>query len=392
MKKLIIVLLCLCLATQSGCWDQREINQLGFTLAVALDPVSNEEDNGQAEPFKPFSSTFQVAVPGDLAEAADGGGGGKPFFNITSSDITNLKTIRNVAERRSRKLFFEHLKAIVINEELIKEGSLEHILDLYLRDHEMRRRIRVLISKDPARDIISEKLPLEDMPGISLDMIREFNSDITFAMIEPKELGEISSYIKGDESFLIAGIIKDTELKVSGASIIKGKENKMIGWLNEKDVSGYNLIVGESQKGIVNVPFEESGLFVYELDRLDSVVNYERKNDEPHFHITIKSEGMFSESWIQEPPVNDIEGIKKLETAAEQEIVRQAEHILEKMQNEYYADVFRLWREVKINDNKYWKTIEGNWDGEDGEFTKANITVSAEVEIRHYMLNEGMES
>ncbi|UTR10087.1 Ger(x)C family spore germination protein [Evansella sp. LMS18] len=392
MKKLILVVLCLCLVTQSGCWDQREINQLGFTLAVALDPVSNEEDNGEMQPFKRFNSTFQVAVPGDLAESTEGASGGQPFFNITSSDITNFKTVRNVAERRSRKLFFEHLKAIIINEDLIKEGSLEHILDLYLRDHEMRRRIRVLISQGPARDIISEKLPLENMPGMSIDMIREFNSDITFAMIEPKELGEISSFIKGDESFLLAGIIKDTELKVSGAAIIKGKENKMIGWLNEKDVSGYNLILGESQKGIVNVPYEESGLFVFELDRLVTTFDYERKNDQPHFHITIKSEGMFSESWIHDPPVNDTEGIKKLEAAAEQEIVRQAEHTLEKMQNEYYVDVFRLWREVKTNDNKYWKTIEGNWDGKDGVFSNASITVSAEVKIRHYMLNEGMES
>ncbi|UCZ53853.1 Ger(x)C family spore germination protein [Bacillus shivajii] len=395
MKRVIILILLLCLCIQTGCWDQEEIDELGFVMAVAIDPEKgeNNDDTGGSHKRR-FSSTFQVAVPGAMAEDEETTGE-KAFFNVTTSGLANFRTVRNISKRRSRRLFFEHLKVIVISDELVTEGILAHLLDLYARDHEMRRNIMVLISEGPACDVLADKLPLEDNPAISMDMMRENNEHpgLAFQMLLPKDLGDVTTLMMGDHSFLLPRIIKGKggDLKMGGAAVFLGGTKEMLGWLGDGDISGYNWISEDVAGGILEVPFEEEELFIYEADGVHSQVEFERKNDENHFTVEIRSEGMFGESWIHEQEELDEEMIKKLEEAIDEEIERQVNNIIEKMQTEYYADVFEFWREVKIQDYSYWKEVEENWDGEGGQFAKANITVNAEVEIRNYMLIESME-
>ncbi len=62
------------------------------------------------------------------------------------------------------------------------------------------------------------------------------------------------------------------------------------------------------------------------------------------------------------------------------------------MQDEFQADIFQFIHQVRVKKYDYWNEVKGNWDGEDGAFSKANIHVEAEAEIRHYMTNEKLES
>ncbi|WP_096187092.1 Ger(x)C family spore germination protein [Evansella halocellulosilytica] len=384
MNKLASVFIILFIFIQTGCWDQREIDELGFVIAVAIDPTENGNENE-------FTTTYQFAVPGAIEE--EGGNGvssESAFFNKGTSNTTNLKAARNMAKRRSRMVFFEHLKVIIINEDIAKNPEFEHLLDFYVRNHEMRRSIYVLISKGSARDILEGKRPLADMPAMSIDLIREKNTDFTFTMIEPREIGDIASLMIGGHSFLMTRITSNGgELKIGGAAIFKGETNELIGWLDEMEVTGYNWVIGETHHGVMEVPFQDDELIVFEADGVHSDFDYDLKNNQ--FHIDIRTEGVLGESWIHHMGELDEEMIKEIEAAIGAEIEKRANNIIEKMQTEYYVDVFELWEEVRIHHYKYWKGVEGNWDGEDGEFAKANFTVHADVEIRDHMLIESME-
>lgn len=384
MNKLAIVILILFIFIQTGCWDQREIDELGFVIAVAIDPTENGNENE-------YMTTYQFAVPGAIEEGdEDGGGNGGAFFNEGTSSRTNFKAARSMAKRRSRMVFFEHLKVIIVNEEIAKNPEFEHLLDFYVRDHEMRRSMYVLISEGSARDILEDKRPLADMPAMSIDLIREKNTEFTFAMIEPREIGEIASLMIGGHSFLMTRITSNgDELKIGGAAIFNGETNNLMGWLDETEVTGYNWVIGETHNGVMEVPFQEDDLIVFEADGVHSDFDYDRKNNQ--FHIDIRAEGALGESWIHQMEELDEEMIKELEAAIEAEIEKRANNIIEKMQTEYCVDVFELWKEVRIHHYKYWKEVEGNWDGEDGEFARANVTVHADVEIRDHMLIESME-
>ncbi len=386
-----------------GCWDLTEIEETGFLLIVGLDPVENEEkviseyekETGRSISQKPehnqmFSATFNVAIPGKI-ESQVGGMTGKPFFNITTTGLTNFKAVRQIAARRSRKLNFEHVKAIVINEDLVRGGPmLQHISDFYIRDHEMRRRANVYITNKKAKEVLDNKLPLEELIATSILDINE-NHNAVLSMSAPITIGEVAVHILEESSFIIPRIVPyDGDLKIAGAAIFLGRENTMLGWLGEVDMSGYNWVMGEAKNGIIEVNYKEGKgeFFVFEVITMATKVDYRRKNGKNIFDIKVRAEGSIGDSWLHDVEISDEKAIKELEKLVEEEIKAQANQIIDKMQNEFHADIFDFHTKVKQKQYNYWKSVEDDWDGEGGEFEKAEININTKVKIRHYMLNE----
>ncbi|RXI99900.1 Ger(x)C family spore germination protein [Anaerobacillus alkaliphilus] len=389
----LVVIVSLLLLT--SCWDRREIEDISFVLAVALDPLEDNEREhfeGQfrketgKEPEQLFKSTFQIVIPGTLTEGPKFEQ--KPFFTISSVGRNNFKILRSIAARRSRRLNFEHLKAIIINEEIARSGNIGKMIDLYVRDHEMRRSTLMFVSNGKAEEVLEKKLPLEMMTAISIKMIQE-NYPAHQGMPYPVEIGTLGTAIIGHRSFIIPRITakKGTDVIVSGAGIFLGKTNEFIGWLGEEDLEGYNFILGEAENSIVEARFEEN-LFVYELDNMDTEVDYYRKNEANYFKVKIKTEGTFVENWLEGVEIGNQTELEKLEKALEEEIKYVAEKIIKKMQQEFHADIFKFHSFVKKKNYQYWKEVEDQWDGENGVFSKAVVEIDVKAKIRHYMTKE----
>jgi spore germination protein len=378
-----------------GCWDRTEIEEIGFLIGVALDPVEDfQKEMGKIEKEKKRSyhhlinSTYQVAIPSNLIQQ-EGGGMGDPFFNIETTGMTNFTMLRQIAAKRSRKLNLEHMKNIIINEELVRqEHLLENVLDFFLRDHEMRRRTNVFISKGKATEILQDKLPLEEMPSISIMHIGENEKHVP-EMLTQQMLGTIQGFVLEETSFLLPRIVKGDgkDIKIAGAAVFLGKNNQLIGLLGEEDVKGYKLVMGEYGNGVIEAKYEDEPI-VLESFAVETLVDYERKKGTDHFNVEIRAEGSLGESWVRNIEINDVKMFEQLGGAFEQEIKSKANDIIKKMQEEFGADVFEFNRKVKQKNNRYWKTVKDDWDGKDGVFSKAEVTVNAKVEIRHYMLNE----
>ncbi|MDV2686041.1 Ger(x)C family spore germination protein [Alkalihalophilus lindianensis] len=382
MKKIMLIFVLL-LMSLTGCWDRAELEEVGFVIGLAFDP---NHDNP-----KTFDTTFHVAIPSAFSGGAAEGdsGGNSPFFNITSTGVTNFNMIRDINKRRSRSLNFEHLKVIVINEELARQAFITGVLDLYTRDHEMRRKTHVLVSKGDAKEVYMDKLPLEDMPAISIEMIED-NSPQVLEMIETRDIGTISEKMNANQSYLISGINKEQreDMKISGAALMRSKDNKMITWLSEEDVKGYNWVMGKAENGIVEATAEEGESFVFEVTSHDTKVHYIREDDENLFNVIIKTEGTFSESWIPGLEIDNAETIKKMEQIISEKIENQATTLINKMQEEWFCDVFYFGSLIKRKEYQYWKQIREDWEGEAGLFKEANVEVDVEVKISHYMTQE----
>jgi spore germination protein len=381
----------------TSCWDRTEIEDVGFVLATALDPVEDEdelarkyeEETGKPVPDHMFQMTAQVVVPGQLQP--ESGGQGQPFFNIRASGLTNFKTNRNFASRRSRGLGFDHLKVLLINEELARQGIIDHLIDFYSRDHVMRTNILVFISDGKGYEILKNKLPLEIMPAISIRMINE-NAKRGHQIPNQKKIGDLKADVINKRSYIIPKISekKGKDLNVSGAAVFQGHTNKMIGWLNDYDIEGYEWIVGEKENAVMDAFYgKDQQPFTFETDFSKSTIKYEKGKNT--FHVEIHAEGFFVDNWIDHINIDSQKTIGKLEQAVEKEIENQAKKIIKKMQEEYYADIFEFYKEIKKSDYTYWQEIKENWDGEDGLFTNADITVKAKVKIRHYMTIEQLE-
>jgi spore germination protein len=256
----------------------------------------------------------------------------------------------------------------------------------------MRRDIIVFISKGKGYEILEKKLPLEIAPSISIDMISG-NASRSHKTPPEKFIGELMSNVISDQSYIVPRIAKtEGEFNVAGAAVFLGKENKMVGWLGEYDVQGYSWVTGEAENEVVEAFFgREETPFVYENDYTDTQIQYNQKDGKDFFNILIKSEGFFVENWIKGIELGSQESILKLEKAVAKEIERQATKIIEKMQTEFYTDIFKFYDQVRINNFSYWQEVKDHWDGEAGAFSQAEVNVEAKVKIRHHMTTEQLE-
>ncbi|MCL7747703.1 Ger(x)C family spore germination protein [Halalkalibacter alkaliphilus] len=397
----VLTFLLICLLILPGCWDLTEIEQISFVIGTAFDPMNDEEiratyeeETGRPLPKGMFQMTNQIVIPGQIEGGEEGGSASEgPFFNIRTTAMTSFKTNRNFTTRRSRTMNYEHLKTLIINEELAREGIIEHLLDLFIRDHEMRRDILILISKGKGSDILEKKLPLEMMPAMSIEMISE-HAPRGHSIPPPKYSGELMSNIISDQSYIIPRIVNTDgeEFKVAGAAVFLGKENKMVGWMGEYDVQGYSWITGTVENEIVEAYYgREQKPFVYETDYTETEVHYKKENGKDIFDIKIRSEGFFVENWIAGIELDSQETILKLEEEVAKEIERQGNKIIGKMQEEFFTDIFQLHEHVKTNNFSYWQEVKGHWDGEGGAFSNTEINVEAKVKIRHHMTTEELE-
>lgn len=165
---------------------------------------------------------------------------------------------------------------------------------------------------------------------------------------------------------------------------------KMIGWLGEEDIKGYNWVMGEAKNGILETAYQNEP-FVFETHLNATKVTYEREGEQDVFNIDIRAEGDFGESWIHNIEIDNQANIEKFEVLLSEEIENQARQVIDKMQNEFYCDIFYLGNKVKQKDYKYWLEVKEKWEGKNGGFQKAKINVNAEVKIRHFMTKERLD-
>ncbi|AXF57436.1 Ger(x)C family spore germination protein [Salicibibacter kimchii] len=377
-----ILIIGIVISSLVGCWDLREIEEMGFVMGVAMDPG---EDNKQR-------TTYQIAIPEALKVEAEGSGMQQAYFNVTGSDLTDMQVSRDIATKTSRRANFEHLQVIILNQELVKEGLTNHLLDFFLRDHEMRTRNLVFISLGEAKSVFDTDVDLENMPAMYMPILAERHRPV---LQMPREItmGDLASHAIGRRSYLVPLVEEDeaNTIKIGGVAIFLGKTNTMIGTLEEEDIEGFNLVVGEAEQGVLEVPFEDRGVFNFEIMNLNSNISYERKQGEDYFQIHIQTEGLLAEKWIDGIEINNPKTLIHLEEAVEQEMKKKAEEVIQKMQEEYQADVFEFLQYVRVKEYNYWNEINEDWDGDGGPFSEANINVDIEAKIRNYMLNEKLE-
>src|SRR5699024_12568157 len=80
----------------------------------------------------------------------------------------------NLGTRTSRFPSYQHLKVLIFSEELAKEENMvSKLSDMFIRDVDMRRAIKVFVSDGKAKEILNMKQDMEDTPAKFIDMLFE---------------------------------------------------------------------------------------------------------------------------------------------------------------------------------------------------------------------------
>lgn len=270
----------------TGCWDAREINELGFVLSIGLD----KSDDG-------FKVTAQIANPETYSKTPSGAPQTKPFWIVTGTGKTIFEAIRNMASISSRRIFWSHIKVILIGEQLARGDNLE-IFDFFSRNPELRLRTLVAVTPGEAGDLLKIMPEMEKDPATYLEEIIDSESttgksykmllkDFLEDYIDPN-IGPVTSKIVLDQSK------SEPIVKTSGAYVFN--HDKLADSLDEVQTRGLLWIKNKMDESIrvVNCPYDDKPITL-EIKNEKSSFKSSLDNEVPNFTINVKVTAIINE-------------------------------------------------------------------------------------------------
>ncbi|MFJ8235489.1 Ger(x)C family spore germination protein [Ureibacillus sp. NPDC094379] len=387
-KSIPIYLIIASILFLSGCWSQKEINELAIISAMSID--KNEE--GQ------YVKTLQLINPSNVAGGLQGGGGGQnPAITVyTSIGDSVLEAHFNATSKISRKLYHAHANLIVLSEEVAQEDGLENILDAFERDPEIRPTAKLVIAHNSkAGDLLKslttvDKIPAEKVNGTLeyTQQSRGANMEVTLQDVikaltsEGKEPIISGTSMKGDieQGKKMENIQKselDTYLEADGLAIFK--EGKLIDWYQDDMAKGVIWILDKIKETDVELNREgKKNAIVYNVIRQKTKVSADVINDIPTITINVRAEGDIREV---RTPINlkDPKVILELEKELEKKIKTILEDTVKRTQQNK-TDIFGFGEEVHRSNPKKWGKMKDDWNN--NYFPNLNVQVKVEAFVR----------
>ncbi|MGE5632790.1 MAG: Ger(x)C family spore germination protein [Caulobacteraceae bacterium] len=406
---LFILICCIFSIVFTACYDANETDDFAHVLAVGIDKgVSNKwritvqfatlkKDGGSKMQTTGGNETFEMQEQdGYTSIALDA-----PSFYGGVSMINSILP---------RKLNFMHTKLLVLSEDIAKSGLVGEYLAPIARYREIRRNVRVLISKCQASEFIKENKPffgktlsksmeqivqdwsnMDFFPNITLG---DFYDDIKSTYNQPiailacvndyssfKETGsQWGEEFKSEGDYLAGQIprIGGNKIELYGTAVFDG--DIMVGELNGDETRLMLMARDQFQRGFFTMPDPENPELIVPLDvraARKRKVMIKLAGDKPVIALKIQLEGdlLAVQSGIN---YESKEMKPVLEKAFKQYIKNGLDKLIEKCQR-LNADVFRFGGIAA----RQFATIEEweryNWIA---KFEKAEVNTEVDFTIR----------
>lgn len=357
----------------TGCWDTKEIEDVGIVTGLALDVA--EEDH--------MLMINQYVKPGQIPTQQDSSQTDSPYQNLESTGTTLFEMIRENSLESNRPPNYTHLKSILFSTKLLEKEQLSQLIDLYIRDHEFRRTVPVFITMDPVQKIFNAQPEKELFPSIQ---IKELSENYHKNNTNPKNLtiGDMSQYISEKRSFIIPGMAMiNGNIKSYGAGVISGKTSQYIGWIPLEKMEGIRYLHNNVEGGYIYLSEKNiaDGPVVLEIKGADSNFDVSFSDGELSMSVDVKVTTSLGEDWGVDRNVFKTgweEGIKE---AADKNIEDKINTILQIAQKELETDFVHLSQWVRIHQPDYWNKHKEEWDD---IFPQIDIDVQADVSIKDF--------
>ncbi|MGI2712030.1 Ger(x)C family spore germination protein [Bacillus cytotoxicus] len=375
-KYMCCVMLVICM---SGCSERKEIEERGFVVGTAFDVVKEESEEKKPPRMK---GTYQLVLPSALAQQGKQGADGAQYMNINVTADSLFTQIREASKKISRSLFFPHIKVVIFSKDLLKrQNFLEQTLDIFFRAHEMRRNIKIFVSKNQAGKIFEQNAKPENFPAKYIDLLAD-HADVNSFMLEAVRIGEVQEMLTSKRSFVLPVLeLTKQGVKMEGAAIFKGENNKLVGLLSGKDTQGLNYIIGKKVGGFLTIRKKEK-VFTYEIHKIRRKIRASFTDPRhPKFIIDMYPKGVLGEVYLGEDAKAWSE--KRINSYITKEMERIVGRTIKKVQKEYKTDVLGLGDYYKRHNYKKWKKVEKNWDYGENYFMKTDIAVRVHPVVEH---------
>ena len=369
----------------TGCWNRKELKQLGVVGSVAVD---TDDDK--------VKLTYEVIMPKKL-ESAGTGDKSALFFDSEGDSI--FDAIRNATLKFNKTLYWPHTNIIYFSEDCAEKGLIDY-MELFNRDHDLRKYIHLLIVRNtPASEIINNEWQEGVIPSLYVANI--MNNYSSSGKIESVQILNFlkTYYTEGIEPVIGAISIIDNADSDSGASSNKGDENeeeesvcdklplvegmyafrgdKMVGYLNGTQTRSYNIITNNIESGIIVTDSpDNNGITSMEIKESSCDLSVKWEGGELVGTVSVKIRGSIGEETGLDNTTSS-ETVKSIEKIYAEKIKFQLEDCLSRVQH-FETDIFGFGRAFHIKNPEEWKTRKDYWNE---LFADMDIVVNVETNI-----------
>lgn len=373
-----IKFLILLLPLLSGCYNYRELNELGITTAVSIDYKDNN-----------FYVIAEVINPIKQQDASSSNN--SPFINYNSSSSSLQDAFRKVVLESPRQLYAAQLEIIVLSEEVVN-NHLEEVLEYFARDPESRTEIKIIVARteDSTKAITLQTL-LTSLSSSNIIKSLDLQSKV-LGMAYPVTLNELlnmyidpylevvlpsmtlyGNYEIGDEKENITTSSPKAIVKIDGSTITK--DNKILGYLDLEESKILNLINGKLKETIIKMNYYD-GYIIFEPNRIKVSRELDIKNNIIKINISGYSKTKEIQSNIN---VKDPKEVEKLNKALNMELEKKITDTFNSIREKYSTDVFGFQELYYRTNYKYFKENCTNWY--EDIYPKIKLEVKANVRL-----------
>lgn len=386
-----ILLMCMAVLL-TGCWNNRELNDLAVVVGIGIDKLPDTKE---------FRVSFQIINPKSVSLSGKGGGGtASPIIVYSANDQTIFGALRKASQNSTRQLFFAHNQLLVIGE-AVARGGISEIFDFFERAHELRLNVPILIARDSdAESVLKIITPFESSSAQAITSGLETTSKIWSHIVDTQIIDMVRTLVgRGEPTISGVRIVSvansrgnknnTDRTKLPVMIEIKGialfHDAKLVRWLDGKAARGtlwaQNKIKGTTMN--VDCGREKEGTAAIELVRSKTNVRVDMNNGLPVFHLRINEEGNVNE--IHCPiDLSKSKEILSLQTRWE-ELTKQEVLKAINVAKTNKSDIFSFGEAVKRDYPDDWRILKKTWPA---IFAKCEIKVEVEAILRRTGLRE----
>ncbi|MRN55516.1 Ger(x)C family spore germination protein [Paenibacillus monticola] len=347
---LLFVMSLFMLPSLSGCWNYAEVEEMSIVAGVAID--KNEPDGKLLLTAELFDTKGQMQQ-------------NQASFKIVSlTGETMFDIVRNMISLTGKKLFWSHAKAIILSEEIAREGIIK-VIDWYSRDTETRSDVYVFVSSEKtAESIFNLNTISESIMSFEIAQMMRDEKHVSTAPVV--EIWDFIDKLETSGKYAIAPLIYiykkagQQNERVYGTAIFV--KDKMVGKISGEE-SKYMLFATNKVTGGVLAVNNKEGVPTYSLEVLSNRTELKPQwvNGRLQMKIHTISHTNLDEVMTAEG-FSTLESKKEIQKRAEDELQKNIVSVIHKLQHEYHADIFGYGEIIHQDMPKAWKKLKQDWE------------------------------
>lgn len=361
----------------SGCWNYREVDELAIVSGIAVDKGYDDEITMTLE-IVGFTNEKETRISSEVVTLK-----GKTIFDAARNGISVL----------GKKVYWSHLKVVIISEQVAREGVIK-VVDWFNRDAETRSDANILICKGClAKDVL--RVPGKNNEIKSFRMQEIVDNERNLAKTPNIDILDFSNLLAGKGTVAIApsvtlkNVDKGIVPQILGTAVFK--KDKLVCFLDGEETKDMLFVKNEIKGGVLvdaETHNNKNILLSLEIFKNKTKIKPMAQDGEINFIVNIDTITAIDEAQGTVDFVDD-DNRKKIEKSVASIRSKRIENLIKKMQNDYSADIFGFGEKLREDKLKVWKNFDNDWEK---KFRDIHVAVNMNVHIRNSaMLSKPLE-